>query len=345
MFAQIQSDFAPWRVMLTPADQDPLGLEQAFVVVTPPLDGGTLKLRVGRQQMAFDLQRFVSVRDGANVRQSYDAAWADYENGLWRIISFYGQPVQTRDGVFDDYSSSALTYGGFRVERRFGSAHLSTYYSRFTQDNARFLSVSGNERRDILDVSFAGVASGFDWEIEAMGQTGQIANKDIRAWAGGSLDGYTFADIGWTPRLGLQFDTASGDKNPHGNVLETFNPLFPNGYYFTLAGYTGYVNLIHVKPSVTLHPTESLKLMLAIAAQWRQTTADAVYTNPNIPVPGTAGQPGLYTGTYGQLRLDWAMTSYSSFAVEAVHFAVGDVIRRAGGHDCNYLGVQLAYGW
>jgi len=22
------------------------------------------------------------------------------------------------------------------------------------------------------------------------------------------------------------------------------NPLFPNGYYFTLAGYTGYVNLI-----------------------------------------------------------------------------------------------------
>jgi hypothetical protein len=176
----------------------------------------------------------------------------------------------------------------------------------------------------------AGVASGFDWDLEAVGQTGQIANSDIRSWAVGSLAEYTFADIDWSPRLGVQVDAASGDKNPHDNVLQTFNPLFPNGYYFTFASYTGYVNLIHVKPSVTLHPTKSLSLMLATAGQWRQTTPDAVFTQPNIPVPGTAGEPGRYTGTYGQLRLDWAMTPYSSFAVETVHFAVGNVIRRAG---------------
>jgi hypothetical protein len=41
-----------------------------------------------RQQIGFDLQRFVSIRDGPNVRQSYDAAWIDYEKGKWRYISF-----------------------------------------------------------------------------------------------------------------------------------------------------------------------------------------------------------------------------------------------------------------
>lgn len=347
IFTQIQSDFAPWKTMLTPVDQDRLDLEQAFAAVTEPLDGGTLKLRVGRQQFAFDLQRFISVRDGPNVRQSYDAAWANYEKGPWRFIAFYSHPVQVQDlRAFDDYSSGKLTYGGVRAERKLTeSSGLSAYYSHFTQADSHFPSASGNERREILDVHYAGTATNFDWDIEAMGQTGRIGSKDVRAWAIGSLAGYTFANIDWTPRLGLQIDAASGDNNPRDNVLGTFNPLFPNGYYFTLAGYTGFVNFIHVKSSITLHPTKSLKLMFAVAPQWRQTTADAVYTQPDIPVPGTAGQPGRYTGTYGQFRLDWAMTPSSSFAIEAVHFQVGGAIRRAGGRNGDYLGVQYAYGW
>ena len=119
---------------------------------------------------------------------------------------------------------------------------LSASYSRFTQEE---LSVTGNERRDILDACFSGAASGFHWDLEAMGQRGEIANQSIRAWAVGSLAGYTFTGGAWTPRLGLQLDAASGDSDPHGSVLRTFNPLFPNGYYFTLAGYTTYVNMVH----------------------------------------------------------------------------------------------------
>src|SRR5262249_40858029 len=109
--------------------------------------------------------------------------------------------------------------------------------------------------------------------------------------------------------------------------------------------YTGYVNFVHVKPSFTLHPWSTVKLMVAVAPQWRQTTDDAVYAQPNIPVPNTAGMPGSYTGTYGQLRLDWALSRSLSLALEAVHFHVGDVIRRAGGKDSTYVMAQLAYGW
>jgi hypothetical protein len=347
VFTQLISAFAPGKAMLTPVDQDRLDLEQAFVVVTEPVDGGTLKVRLGRQQFAFDLQRFVSVRDGPNVRQSYDAAWLDYERGKWTFIGFYSQPVQDRDlRAFDDYSSSRLTFSGVRIERALsGWGQVSAYYARFTQNAANFLSVSGNERRDVLDVRFGGKAKGFDWDVEAMNQTGAIGGDPIRAWAFGSLGGYTFAGLGWSPRLGLQVDAASGDSNPHDRVLGTFNPLFPNGYYVTMASYTGYVNFIHVKPSLTVHPTKTLTLMFAGAGQWRETTGDAVYIQPNIPVPNTAGRPGRFTGTYGQFRADWAVTSHYTAAIEAVHFAGADVIRQAGGHDGNYVGVELKYGW
>ncbi len=36
---------------------------------------------------------------------------------------------------------------------------------------------------------------------------------------------------------------------------------------------------------------------------------------------------------------------HAQFAVEAVRFDVSDVIRRAGAHDADYIGVQAAYGW
>ena len=73
LFAQLQNDNAPWKTIITPVDKDRLDLEQGFAALVEPIGTGTFKFRVGRQQFAFDLQRFVSVRDGPNVRQSYDA--------------------------------------------------------------------------------------------------------------------------------------------------------------------------------------------------------------------------------------------------------------------------------
>lgn len=347
MFVQLQSDFAPGKTQMTSVDQDRLGVEQAFIALTEPVDDGTLKVRVGRQQLAFDMQRFVSVRDGPNVRQSYDAAWADYEKGHWRFITFYSQPVQTRDErIFDDSSSRNLTLSGFRVERQLTrQINLAAYYARFTQEDAHYITAVGNEQRNVFDTHLTGSAGPVDWDVEGMKQNGRIGNKNVEAWGFGSLAGYTVANASWTPRLGIQVDAASGNRDPNGRTLGTFNPLFPNGAYLALAGYTGYTNFIQVKPSLTVHPSTTLKIMFGVAQQWRQSTSDAVYAQPTVAVPNTAGQPGKYTGAYEQLRVDWAYSRAVSFALEAVHFDASSVIRRAGGHDSNYIGIQTSLGW
>lgn len=347
IFLQLEDDIQIGKAPVTPVDENPVNIRQAFVTYDTDLAGGEFKLRLGRQEMGFDLQRFVSVRDGPNVRQAYDAAWANWTNDDWRLIGFWSQPVQYRDTqAFDDVSNNRLQYGGLRVERKdVGPGELSFYWSRYDADGAHFLDAAGDERRDNFDLRYAGKAAGFDWDVEEMTQTGHVGGTPILAWAVGSRSGYTLADLPWTPRLGLQADAASGDQHPKDGHLGTFNPLFPNGYYVTLSGYTGYTNFIHVKPSVTLKPDKSLTLMASTGLLWRETSADAVYVQPNIAIANTAGHGELWTGLYEQLRLDWVMTKNMSSALEAVHFQIGNSLRAAGAHDSDYLGVEIKFGW
>lgn len=346
-FVQLEDDRAFDKLSISPVDQDRADLRLAFIEYVNTFSGGTLKARIGRQDFAFDLQRFVSSRDGPNVRQSFDAIWADWETGVWRFIGFVSRPVQYFDvRPFDDTSNDNFRFSTLRVERKvMGDNELSGYYSLYERKGARYLDAVGDESRHILDARFAGKSQQFDWDLEAMGQAGQVGAKDIRAWAVGTRIGYTLTGVPWLPRIGLQFDAASGDHHSGDGTLGTFNPLFPNGYYFTLAGYTGYANIVHLKPSITLSPADRLKVMAAIGLQWRETTADAIYVQPNVPIAGTAGTGSNWTGAYGQLRIDYAFNDHLTGAIEAVHFDVGDTIIGAGGHTSNYFGVQLQYGW
>ncbi|MGJ7511450.1 alginate export family protein [Variovorax sp. GT1P44] len=347
VFTQLEDARAFAKQSITPVDQNPLDLRLGFLEYRRKFDNGTFKFRIGRQDFAFDLQRFVSSRDGPNVRQSFDAVWADWESGNWRFIGFVSQPVlYAKQNPFDDSSDRHFRFDTLRVERHvFGDSELSAYYGFYQRDNAHYLFASGNERRHVLDARFAGSGGAVDWDVEAMGQTGSVGTKSIRAWAFGERTGYTFRSVDWQPRFGLQADAASGNTHPDGHTLGTFNPLFPNGSYFTLAGYTGYTNLLQLKPSITLKPASDTLLMAAVGFQWRQTTQDAVYVQPNVPVAGTAGKGGRWTGAYAQIRVDYVFGPHLAGAIEAVRYEVGSGIRQAGGHNSNYLGIELRFGW
>ncbi len=287
---------------------------------------GTVKLRIGRQQFAFDLQRFVSVRDGPNVRQSFDAVWGDYEIGRWRFIGYYTQPVETRDGhAFDDRSSRHNRFYGARIERQvLGTNELSAYWSRYTDDAAD----GGPERRDVWDMRFAGKKVAIDWDMEAMFQHGHVGPMKARGWAVAGRLGYTLAETSWKPRLGLQFDAASGDDDPEDRTLGTFNLLFPNGAYLNLAGYSAYANFIHVKPSLTVAPGGGVTLMTALAAEWRATRAGCGLCPAEQSRAGHGRRRSRWIGAYGQLRADWKTPVPGlTAALEGVHFRAGDTIR------------------
>lgn len=76
-----------------------------------------------------------------------------------------------------------------------------------------------------------------------------------------------------------------------------------------------------------------------------QTTHDGIYLQPDIPVPGTAGEGGKRSSTYGQLQASWAVSRSLSFAAEFDRYWVAQALRNVGGHDSDYAGVELRWGW
>lgn len=328
------------------ADADRLDLRLAFIDRVGQLAGGKTAVRVGRQDFPIDQQRFLSARDGPGVRQSFDAVWVDWSRGPWTLAGVVSQPVQYADDeAFDDTSSGHVRLDFARVESKAFGGSVSAYAGRLARSTARYGDAVGQEDRQVYDLRYVGKAGGLDWDLETMAQRGEFGSADVRAWAAGARGGWTFAGVPWSPRLGLQGDLASGDTQKGDGRLGTFNPLYPNAAYFTRAGYTGYANVVHLKPSVTVAPTGKLTVMAALAGQWRRTSADAIYGQPFVAYAGTAGQGGRWTGAYGHLRADYAFNRSLTGTVEAVHFEAGSALRAAGRDDSDYLGVELKYGW
>ena len=70
----------------SPVDEDKLDLQQAFLDIALPLsEGRTLTLRGGRQEMSYGSARLIDVRQGPNVRRSFDGARALLQWRDWRI--------------------------------------------------------------------------------------------------------------------------------------------------------------------------------------------------------------------------------------------------------------------
>ncbi|HSX61511.1 MAG TPA: alginate export family protein [Tahibacter sp.] len=325
-----------------PTDENPLDL-RTFLVER---EGDGWNLRLGRQELDVAPQRFLGVRDGPNLRQAFDgiALRRDQDGWIWQALASLPVDYASRR-PFDDRAARDQRFDLVSVRRAARHGTWSAFYARLATDEERHTDAVGRAVRHSLDLRWDGDALPWDWDFEAVLQRGHVGAAEISAWAVGLRGGYT-QRTARSPRWGLQLDTASGDRCAGDGGVSTFHPLFANGSYsFTLAGHTGYSNLVQVKPSLTLSLRPDLRGSVALAGLWRRTTHDAVYLQPDVPLRGTAGRGGRYTATYAQMRLDGRLRPNVEWAAEIVRYDAGRAVHAAGGRDSRYAALELALGW
>jgi hypothetical protein len=289
-FLQLQSSGAGGRSNASPVDDNPLELHQAFIDISnrsaAPLK---LTLRAGRQELSYGSQRLVSVREGPNNRQSFDAvklmsAWKNVKADF-----FFSHYVAARKGIFDDkFNKNTLFWGNYWTIKNVPViGGIDVYYLGLQRKEAAFDNVKGKETRHSIGTRLFGNSGNWDYDAEALYQFGDINGSKIAAWTASLNTNYQFKSCLFDPELGIKTELISGDKNIDDNKIQTFNPLFPRGGYFGLAALIGPANLFDIHPAASLNFSRKTALNFDVDFFWRYSTNDGIY-GPNTVL--------LYTG-------------------------------------------------
>src|SRR3989454_4396937 len=303
MFAEGRSAFALDRDLAggrTTAYVDEFDLMNGFADIMIPFgQKANVTLRGGRQELIFGSQRLVGPGDFTQVPRAFEGGAAIAQIADWTITPFWTQSVVVDKYRFNKSTSDLQLFGVFGTgPLHVLPANLDLYWLDADNRTASFNGTIGRERRHTLGGRVWGTigATGLDFEAEGATQFGTVGRGDIGAWMLTTVLGYTLPITRLSPRVYLEFDYASGDDRPGGDV-GTFNQLYPNGHsYLGYIDYIGRQNILSPNAGVIISPIRDLTLSLQQYFFWRASDPDATYTNEGGGLRPATGTTARYVG-------------------------------------------------
>ncbi len=348
IFTQLQSSLEDGRDggPRPQIDRDKLDLHQAFLDVKLRSDGSSV-FRSGRQELFYGSQRLIGVREGPNVRQSFDGFRAIVRKGDIQVDGFAAWPVNNKPDVFDDGADKDKGLWGLYSVLPFPiipKGNIDLYYIGYHNAQATYNQGTGNENRHSVGMRLWRTTLPVDYNFEFVFQWGTFGNGNIRAWTAASDTGYTFDSLLFRPRIGLKANITSGDDDPNNPNLQTFNPLFPKGAYFSEDNLVGPANHIDLNPSLDLHFTDRLTLSIDWDFFWRQSVNDGVYQSPLVLARPSDNSTARYVGSQAQAQLQWNFDRHFTFVAIYAHFFAGQFLEDTGAHkDVDYFTAWITY--
>ena len=306
------------------------------------LGKNSVTLRAGRQEMSFGDKYLISVRDGRNIRRSFDGLRLTALAGEWTVDAFAVRPTLENSGFFDDPPDHTSSFWGVYAVRPFRilpGGKVDLYYLGLDNKSVAFDGRrAGREQRETIGARLWGTAGHFDYSHELTFQRGSFQADDIRAWAVTTEAGYTVESIPLRPRFGIRQNAFSGNHNPSAGTIGTFNSLYQTGPYFSYAELFGNRNLLVLQPSTELHLGKKISVTPNFATYWRESTEDGLYSaSGGIVVSGQTSN-ARYVGSHASTQVQWKATRHVTLFTEYLHFFPAEFVKQAtAGRNINYL--------
>jgi hypothetical protein len=278
-FAELTNSLVGDKVNVSPVDKDALSVNQLFIGYKPfqnwRVDNGRKNIRLGSG-------RLVDIREGPNVRRSFDLASLTYGSDVFSATAFFSIPVQPKPNVFDnDFLKFEETFTALYTSTKFNTNSTLDAYLFYQKDNnVAYNNLEGDERRYSIGVRHHGNFKSLIFNNEAVFQFGSMEQQNISAWT------LSFQLENETPILakdynvGLKAEIISGDKHKNDNQLNTFDALYPRGAYFGRVARFGPSNLFDIHPYINTS-LGNFFIEVDYDAFWRHSTSDGVY-NPAL---------------------------------------------------------------
>lgn len=342
VFTQFQSGLEEGRnggPRLT--DKDIADLHQAFLDISD--SSQNVRLRIGRQEIEFGTGHIIGESEGLNIRRAFDGFRFTFKHGRWTWNSTLTHPVLLRLETYaiPDHTQTEWGAGFVRARERGG---WSGYYIGLNRKLASFNGKRGREIRDTIGSRIWNQGTLFDYNTDFIFQTGTFGNGYILAGAISSNDGITLRNLKLQPRFGVRFDYASGDSNHNSNILNTFNPLFPNPMYSSLSALLGPSNLTDIGPTVTLNLDSKTSIAPEMPFYWRSSLHDGIYGFAGFLIrPGNLSS-ARFVGYQPGVTLQHVYSPHLSSTAGYFRFLAGSFLHQTPpGKDVGYFYATLTF--
>lgn len=227
-------------------------LHQGFIEYSKNLATVT----VGRQELVYGDERLIGAFGWNNMGRSFDAGKVRLG---WKSFWIDGFLVWNERIGGNEY------FGGLYDSWKIRDQMTLDTYGLLLRDN------DGDGSTTITGLTLGTVGGRFvgtswddqlDYGIEAALQFGKTHPNTHLAYAGHVHAGYTW-DRSWKPRVGLEYNHASGD-DPRTTRVERFHNLFPTNHdKYGYIDFASWRNLQDVSPSVEIKPIKDFQMRLA----------------------------------------------------------------------------------
>lgn len=225
--------------------------------------GETVRVRVGRQEIAFDNERLVGPLNWTQRARSFDGGRLTLTGPGWDADAFGTVIVESdkdKDGNVPSGRNGGTIFGGLHGHYHVSDAldvNLASYMRR---------NKTTEERRHTLGTYVTGAVSGFRYAVDGYYQMGDLDDEDISAYMAGLRAGYEMAD---GPKLGFTLiaDYLSGDGKPTGvfdTLYATNHPFYGEMDFFTdIPAHTFGHGLIDLGGRLSAKPHDAVTTSLA----------------------------------------------------------------------------------
>ena len=344
-------------------------LEPLHAAVEIPLDGLLRRgsrsvLRAGRFTMDIGGRRLISRNRFRNTSDGFTGVewrWTGPDDS--GVRAFYTLPVARRvsGDVLDNRPRLDKERAGVRLWGvRFSRADLpwgdrgEVYYYGLSEEDAPGVATA-DRRLQTIGVRFHRPATlaGFDYELESVVQFGHsrasraaTVELDHFAHLQHIAAGYTFAAPG-TPRLRLQFDHASGDRDPADGRNNRFSSLYGSrSFEFGPSGIHGAfarANLTTPGVRLTLAPRSGVNVTGSARGYWLASSADEWTT---AGIANTGESSARHVGTQWELIAGWELVAARArLEAGVVRLNAGELMRNAAKGDATFtfVGTTLSF--
>jgi hypothetical protein len=359
VFLMLQ-DAEEWNLRDQPETMDfSMDIQQAYAYAQNIL-GTPVSVWAGRREVIYDNERLIGTSIGwGNKVFTYDGAMATLEVASARLDLFtLNQVVKLPGGdAAQWFDNPRALYGGWFTWKKAPLGAKLDYYFLYDDhseaDSDSYttgLRLYGNGAPEYFPICYCppGRETGlFDFDVSGIYQFGRFQGADRRAWAAHAEAGYTF-DQAFKPRLGAEYNGASGDDDPGTGDFGTFDQLYAaNHGKYGLMDLFSLKNMHEVNGNLKFFPWKGSNLTTWYRAFWLDSNRDAWYDFLGRVIrQDTSGRARRHVGEELDVLLCQKLSKNLELYLFYGHFFTGGFVEDTGQSkdtDYAYLEVRLAF--